>query len=239
MNTETPHHGGHEWIHSETIDPHRHIYDEEWVCESGDLQMRIYHSIPCDDDEFWLAEISNGHEPEKGGYRVCGVMVEDFDTARTWCEATLPIAKVILRDTVEAKYCTLAEALTRIAELEAENAKEHQYCSDQIESYEIALTREKARAEKVQAKLDVASECLRGEGQELCAGCEAWCDAGDMIGGDDDSGPYCCDCYERWRFECPRKRCTYRMEELEDGADTRCPECGEVMVERCVKEGLS
>lgn len=123
MNTETPHHGGHEWIHSETIDPHRHIYDEEWVCvcESGDLQMRIYHSIPCDDGEFWLAEISNGHEPEKGGYRVCGVMVEDFDTARTWCEATLPIAKVILRDTtVEAKYCTLAAAQTRIAELEEE-----------------------------------------------------------------------------------------------------------------------
>jgi len=81
--------------------------------------MRIYHSIPCDDGEFWLAEISNGHEPEKGGYRVCGVMVDDFDTARTWCEATLPIAKVILRDTVEAKYCTLAEALARIAELEA------------------------------------------------------------------------------------------------------------------------
>ena len=109
MNTETPHHGGHEWIHSETIDPHRHICDEEWVCESGDLQMRIYHSIPCDDGEFWLAEISNGHEPEKGGYRVCGVMVDDFDTARTWCEATLPIAKVILRDTVEAKYCTADE----------------------------------------------------------------------------------------------------------------------------------
>ena len=108
----------HEWIHSETIDPHRHIYDEEWDCESGDLQMRIYHSVPCDDGEFWLAEIHNYHRKEN--YGTCSVMVDDFDTARTWCEATLPIAKVILRDTVEAKYCTLAAAQTRIAELEEE-----------------------------------------------------------------------------------------------------------------------
>lgn len=38
--------------------------------------------------------------------------------------------------------------------MEAELAKEKQYCSDQVESYEIALSREVERAKKAEAERD-------------------------------------------------------------------------------------